>query len=240
MTAMAKFSTWTHRSVELYRKVFPIPCLLCGLAAEQDPLCSACIADLARLGPACERCALPLETSSICGQCLRNPPPQQKSFSLLHYEGGVRHCITGLKFHQQLAFANLFARLMSRPLLQRDSLPDCLIPIPLHPLRLRQRGFNQSLEVARQLSRTLAVDCRPGLLKRVKATRAQSELKFKQRKANLRGAFQCSSNTLPEHIALIDDVMTSGHTSAEAAKTLLNHGAKTVEVWTIARVIRHY
>lgn len=240
MTVMAKFSALTHRSLELYRKVFPIPCLLCGLATQRDPLCQACIAELARLGPACKRCALPLQTAQICGQCLRAPPPQQASFSLLRYQDGVRRCITGLKFHQQLAFANLFARLMSQSLEQREQLPDCLIPVPLHPMRLRRRGFNQSQEVARQLGKILNIECRPDLLQRIKATRAQSELKFKQRKANLRGAFQCTSGTLPEHIALIDDVMTSGHTSAEAAKTLLNHGAKCVEVWTIARAIRHY
>jgi len=240
VTAMAIFSALTHRSLELYRKVFPIPCLLCGLTTERDPLCQACIADLANLGPACKRCALPLESAQICGRCLRKPPPQHASFSLLRYQGGVKRCITGFKFHQQLAFANLFAKLMSEQLRHRDTLPDCLIPIPLHPVRLRRRGFNQSLEVARQLGKTLNIACRPDLLKRVKATRAQSDLKFKQRKANLHRAFQCTSTTLPEHIALLDDVMTSGHTSAEAAKTLLNQGAKCVEVWTIARAIRHY
>lgn len=240
MTVMAKFSSLTHRSLELYRKVFPIPCLLCGLPAERAPLCPACICDMTRLGAACERCALPLETAQICGQCLRNPPPQQYSFSLFRYQDGIRRCITGFKFHQQLAFANLFATLMSEQLQHRETLPDCLIPIPLHPMRLRRRGFNQSLEVARKLGKLLHIDCRPELLRRIKATRAQSELKFRQRKANLRGAFQCTSTSLPEHIALLDDVMTSGHTSAEAAKTLLNHGAKCVEVWTIARAIRHY
>lgn len=240
MTVMAKFSTLTHRFLELYRKVFPIPCLLCGLATERDPLCQACIADLAYLGPACPRCALPLQTAQICGQCLFAPPPQHLSFSLFRYQGGIRRCITGFKFHQQLAFAHLFANLMSEQLQHREKLPDCLIPIPLHAMRLRRRGFNQSLEVARQLVKLLNIDCRPDLLRRIKATRAQSDLKFRQRKANLRGAFQCSSTKLPEHIALLDDVMTSGHTSAEAAKTLLNQGAKCVEVWTIARAIRHY
>lgn len=240
MTVMAVFSTLTHRSLELYRKVFPIPCLLCGLATERDTLCEACIADLALLGPACERCALPLKTARICGHCLRSPPPQAASFSLFRYQDGVKRCITGFKFHHQLGLAKVFASMMSQQLQLRETLPDCLIPIPLHSSRLRRRGFNQSLEVARQLAKTLNIDCRPDLLQRVKATRAQSELKFRQRKANLRGAFQCSSTSLPEHIALVDDVMTSGHTSAEAAKTLLKQGAKCVEVWTIARAIRHY
>lgn len=240
MTVMAVFSSLTHRSLELYRKVFPIPCLLCGLESEREPLCQACIADLALLGPACQRCAMPLRSAQICGRCIQSPPKQDHSFSLFRYQGSVRRCITDLKFQQQLALAGLFAKLMASALEQRQTLPGCLIPIPLHSFRLRQRGFNQSHEVGRVLAQLLGIDYSPEFLRRIKATRPQSELKFKQRRHNLSGAFQCPVRQVPEHIALIDDVMTSGHTSAEASKILRRHGAKTIEVWTIARVISHY
>lgn len=196
--------------------------------------------ELPLLGPACQYCAMPLESAQICGRCLQAPPIQQHSFSLYRYEGAVRRCITGFKFHQQLQFAELFAEQMARLLAQRDTLPDCLLPIPLHPIRLRQRGFNQAHEVARRLAIWLDVDYQPGLLQRVKLTRSQSQLSFAERKKNLRHAFRCGEARLPSHIALIDDVMTSGHTSAAAASVLHQKGAQIIEVWTIARAISHY
>ncbi len=240
MTVMAVFSTLTHRSGELYRKLFPIPCLLCGLPAEHDPLCQACAAELPLLGPACLRCAMPLESAQICGRCLMQPPVSAHSFSLYRYQAAIKRCITSFKFHQQLQFADFFASRMQQQIALREDLPDSLIPIPLHPLRLRQRGFNQAHEIARRLAQSLKLQCQPGLLQRVRYTRSQSQLSFKQRGQNLRRAFSCCTETVPAHIAIIDDVMTSGHTSAEAAKVLQQHGAETIEVWTIARAISHY
>lgn len=237
---MAVFSALTHRSKELYRKLFPIPCLLCGLPAHEAPLCQACIAELPRLGTACQRCAMPLKSAQICGHCLHSPPNQDLSFSLYRYQGPVKRCITGFKFHQQLQLAGLFADRMAGALCHRQALPDCLLPIPLYPMRLRRRGFNQALEVASGLARRLDIDCRPDLLQRVKNTPSQSQLSYRDRKQNIRRAFECPIASLPAHIALIDDVMTSGHTSAEAARTLRRHGAQIIEVWTIARAISHY
>ncbi len=237
---MAFFRALTHQSLELYRKVFPIPCLLCGLPSHASALCKACMAELPRLGPACQRCAMPLQSAQICGRCLRSPPVQDKAFSLYCYQGSVRRCITGFKYHQQLHNGDMFAANMAAVLSERNTLPDCLVPIPLHPLRLRQRGFNQAVELARMLSAELGVPCRTDLLQRQKYTRSQSQLPFRQRRRNIRGAFRCEAVSVPEHIALIDDVMTSGHTSAEAARTLRRRGAQIIEVWTIARTISHY
>lgn len=240
MTVMAVFSTLTHRTLELYRKLFPIPCLLCGLPSQEDPLCQACAAELPLLGSACHRCAMPLESAQICGSCLKQPPVSDHSFSLYRYEAAIKRCITSFKFHQQLQFADFFASRMQQQIALRDDLPDCLIPIPLHPLRLRQRGFNQAHEIARRLAQALNVQCQTGLLNRVRYTRSQSQLSFKQRRQNMRRAFACCAESVPAHIAIIDDVMTSGHTTAEAAKVLQLHGAETIEVWTIARAISHY
>lgn len=237
---MADFSALTHRSGELYRKLFPIPCLLCGLPAADTPLCQACIGELPWLDKACQRCGLPLQSAQICGHCLHSPPIQQHSFSLLRYQAAVPRCITRFKFHQQLQFADFFAMQMAKQLQQRDSLPQCLIPIPLHPRRLRSRGFNQSLEVASRLGKTLGIACRPELLQRVRNTPSQSQLHFRERQRNIRHAFACSAAPLPTHIALIDDVMTTGQTVAEAARVLQRRGVQIIEVWTIARAISHY
>lgn len=237
---MAGFSALTHRIGELYRKLFPIPCLLCGLPGDREPLCQACAAELPLLGPACPRCAKPLESAQICGQCLQQPPAADLSFSLFRYQDAVKRCITGFKFHQQLQFADFFAARMQSSLASRSTLPDCLVPIPLHPLRLRQRGFNQAQEIARRLAKGLGIQCCPELLQRVRFTRSQSQLSFKQRRSNVRRAFRCTDAVPAPHVAIIDDVMTSGHTTAEAAEVLQQNGARTIEVWTIARAISHY
>ena len=196
--------------------------------------------ELPQLGPACQRCAMPLQSAQICGRCLRSAPVQDKAFSLYRYEGSVRRCITAFKYHQQLHKGDMFAANMAAVLSGRDRLPDCLVPIPLNPLRLRQRGFNQASELARNLSAELGLPCRPDLLRRQKYTRSQSQLSFRERQRNIRGAFRCEALSVPEHIALIDDVLTSGHTAAEAATTLRRQGSKIIEVWTIARAISHY
>jgi ComF family protein len=171
---------------------------------------------------------------------LKSAPAQTISFSLYRYQGSVRRCITAFKYQQQLPLAQLFAQQMASALSTRQDLPDCLIPIPLHQRRLRQRGYNQAAEVAKILASKLNLDYRPELIRRVKSTQSQSTLTFKQRKKNMRQAFSCKSAELPSHIALIDDVMTSGYTCGEAANLLKRHGVKTIEVWTIARAIRHH
>jgi ComF family protein len=237
---MAFFSTLTHQSRKLYRKVLPIPCLLCGLPGDQHPLCQHCVDDLPLLGPACPRCAMPVQSAQTCGHCLQQPPVFDQSFSLYRYQEGVKRCIVSFKFHQQLQFAGFFAAQMAQVLCARSTLPDCLIPVPLHPMRLRQRGFNQAYELAYRLAKALDINCRPDLLQRIRYTRSQSQLSLTQRRRNMRQAFHCAATRLPARIALVDDVMTSGITTAEASRVLRRKGAQHIEVWTIARAISHY
>lgn len=129
---------------------------------------------------------------------------------------------------------------MAKQLRQRRSLPQLLVPVPLHPKRLRQRGFNQSLEIAKSLGRQLHIAVDKNALQRVIDTPSQHSLPYSQRRKNMKNAFQTTKPKLPSHIALIDDVLTSGHTVGEAAKVLQRCGVDTIEVWTIARAIRHY
>ena len=236
---MANLLSLTQQFRQLYRKVFPIPCLLCGLATDDQALCESCIAELPVIQQCCIHCAIPIEQGQICGQCLKKPPIQDSSLSLYRYEQAVPRMMSALKYHRQIQLADICAR----EFIAYHSLatpPDLLLPIPLHPSRLRQRGYNQSLLFADTLAQLLKIPCRPELLKRVKKTATQTQLNAKQRHKNMRQAFKYDSSFVPEHVAIIDDVMTSGATTHEAARVLKRAGVETIEVWTIARAISHY
>jgi ComF family protein len=174
----------------------------------------------------------------LCGQCLNSPPEQDASFSLFRYQDPIDRLIADLKYHDKLALTHLFAMQMAQQLKQRPK-PELLLPIPLHPRRLRGRGFNQSLELAKQLSRQLDIPVRHDILSRVRDTPPQASLPFSERKRNMKQAFQIHHTNIPAHIALIDDVLTTGHTANVAAKLLRKAGVDTIEVWTIARTIKH-
>lgn len=229
-----------HQLRRLYNKLFAQPCFLCGDLVETAAICMACTADLPLLGPACQRCALPLTIQGVCGQCQQNPPLQQATFAVYRYQPPIDKCITAFKFHRQLSLNAFFVQAMLQQQQIRDALPDCLIPIPLHPHRLRHRGFNQSAELAKSLGKQLGIAVDLYQLKRIRHTAPQSGLAFKARQRNIKQAFRYSAESPPKHVALIDDVMTTGQTVAEASRCLLQGGVKHVEVWTIARTIRHY
>lgn len=231
----------THHFVELYSKLLPIPCFLCGDFSQHDALCKSCCADLPWLSQCCQRCALPLPVDGVCGSCLSQPPPQDKTFALFRYESPINHCIAAFKFQQQLVFIRQFAALLaSRQQQRQESLPQLLIPIPLHPSRLKQRGYNQSAQLADALSKRLSIPVNKTSLIRQRNTQPQSGLRGSQRRHNLKQAFALPKPLPYNHVALIDDVYTTGHTVAEASRCLQQSGVKQVEVWTIARAIRHY
>jgi len=175
----------------------------------------------------------------LCGHCLTNPPEQQLSFSLFTYQEPIDRLIIDLKFHEKLYLSQFFATKMAQQLKSRP-LPELLIPIPLHPNRLRQRGYNQSLELAKALSKQLNIPISNDYLSRIIDTQSQSSIPFKQRKKNIQHAFKLDQSQVPTHIALIDDVLTTGHTANEAAKLFRHAGTTMIEVWTIARTIRHH
>ena len=223
---------------QLYSNLLPIPCRLCGVSCQHHALCDACINDLPLLGHACPRCAMPTPHSQLCGRCLNKPPQQDFSFSLFHYQEPIKGLIADFKYHDKLYLGQLFAHLMTKPLSHRH-LPQLLIPIPLHSKRLRQRGYNQSLELAKALSKSLKIPISNQFLTRTKNTAPQASLPFEQRKNNIQHAFSLMNENIPSHIVLIDDVLTTGHTANAAVKTLRQKGVETIEVWTIARTIRH-
>ncbi|BDU14920.1 ComF family protein [Lysobacter auxotrophicus] len=226
---------WSSRLLD---RLLPSRCLVCDERGSNGRvLCAYCHESLPWLAAACSRCALPLGTGSgPCGDCLRRPPPQHATRSPFLYRTPLDRLLPRAKFHGDLAGLRLLSGLMGDGLVDADR-PLALVPIPLHRDRLRRRGYDQALELARPLARRLGVPLRDDLLRRVRATAAQSRLDAGARRRNLRGAFEvCAGPPLPAHVALVDDVMTTGATARSAATALLRAGVARVDVWVCARV----
>jgi ComF family protein len=216
--------------------MLPSFCTLCGdrVAAARD-FCPGCASALPYLPHACPVCALPYTGVGPCGQCQRRPPPFIATVALFRYASPIDRLIIGLKFHAQLVHARTLGALMADHLAARTGpLPQLIIPMPLHRTRLRSRGFNQALELARPLARCLGIPLDHGTLVRHRATSPQTDLPVAARARNVRAAFQATRDLRGLHVALVDDVMTTGHTAAAAAGALRKAGAD-VEVWVLAR-----
>jgi ComF family protein len=218
-------------------------CLLCDEPAEAEmPICVACETDLPWLGDHCQTCALPLlATGLTCGECLLEPPAFEQVVVPWLYGFPVDSLITRFKHNAKWPFGHLLADVLGEYLQHRfdEGLPrpDVLLPVPLAGKRLRQRGFNQSAMLARWLSQSLDLPCEETVLRRIKETDAQQDLDAKARKHNLRNAF----NLMPDaqikdrHLALVDDVLTTGATAQALARLLINAGAARVDVYCLAR-----
>ena len=232
--AIAMVDGWRR----LLRRAWPAHCLACGGRGEAGrDLCAACHAALPWLQVACPRCALPLPTpAEACGECLRNPPALDAIHAAFLYAPPLDRLLPRFKFHGDLAAGRLLAALMreTAPRFPRNAV---IVPIPLHRKRLRTRGYDQALELAKPLAATCGLPLRDDLLHRARATAAQSRLHADQRKRNLRNAFEVDASiALPACAVLIDDVMTTGATLHAAAKALRKAGVAHVEAWVCARV----
>lgn len=221
----------------LHAWLLPWRCLLCGdTGANGLDLCAACAAELPGNTSCCARCALPLPSpAALCGVCQRKPPPWDAAWAPFRYGWPLDRLEARYKFGRDLAAGRTLARLWQRmpPVVTR---PALILPVPLHRARLRQRGYNQALELARPLGRALDIPVRHDLLLRARATAAQTELDAAARRRNVRGAFVLREGaTLPPHVALLDDVMTTGATLAECARVLRRAGVRQVQVWALAR-----
>ena len=234
----------------------PPCCALCGEAHQldgsalsgNDLLCAHCRTDFfSQQTKRCSRCALPLpatETSKLCGDCLQQPPHFDATCAVCDYEPPFDELVVRFKFHRQLHLAALFATtLRDHAIEQAHTLPDLLCPVPLGALRLSERGYNQSLEIARHLSKLLGIPCQPELLVRTKETPPQSSLAQDARHFNLRDAFTAHPEWQHaiegQHIGVIDDVMTTGTTLNETAACLKHFGASKVSNLIFARTPRN-
>ena len=193
------------------------------------------------LGPHCRHCGVPLASANdhVCGACIRRPPPFARTVCPLRYEFPAKRLVQSFKFNRQLAAGRVLSHLLCEAVTLREAeLPDMLVPVPLHNFRLLKRGFNQAYEMAAYAGRVLGITVRADALRRRRNTPAQSGLSRKQRRSNLRGAFYWRGWPKPgRHVALVDDVMTTGATLSECTRVLKRAGAKRVDVWMAARAV---
>ncbi|WP_223577332.1 ComF family protein [Kangiella taiwanensis] len=221
-------------------------CSFCGLQQSELGICDPCLSAIEPMGRSCMTCASPIEAGHIthkslndansCGQCVKKPPAFDKVIAATRYKFPVDKALSELKFNKQLHYARSLSHVLERRIrlsYEDTPLPQALVAIPLHPKRLSERGFNQSDIITRHLSNSLGIQL-SNALTRVKDTPHQIGLSEKQRRKNLNNAFYLRKS-LPTHIALIDDVVTTGSTVSEAAKLCLNSGVKTVDVWCLAK-----
>ncbi|WPP00325.1 ComF family protein [Pseudomonas sp. HR96] len=221
-------------------------CLLCGDRAEAAlALCAPCTLELPWLRERCRRCALPMAIDGLlCGQCSRRRPAFRRVEVPLLYAYPVDGLVTRFKHQARWPIGRLLGELLGQWLQHRFSedlvRPDCLMPVPLAPRRLRQRGFNQAALLARWLGAVLAIPCAEGTLLRPRETTAQQDLPARARRHNLRQAFRVAADAAVNgrHIALIDDVLTTGATAQAAARCLLDAGARQVDVYCLARTAK--
>jgi len=218
------------------RPRLPTLCYLCNHYHQgKEALCSTCFQLLKPIQQACSICRLPLvdDTFLLCGRCLREPPLFDCAYTHYYFEEPLRSLLHDFKYHQSLFLRQVLAKLMLDAI-PDNYRPDCLIPVPLHPKRLRRRGFNQAAELTKLLATTLQIPYQLNLCEKVINTTPQVALNRRQRQSNLRHAFIAKANPYV-HVTLIDDLLTTGSTANELARVLKKQGVKQVDIWCCAR-----
>lgn len=228
---------WLDIVSTVKRALLARDCVLCAGRSGGEFLCAGCAADLPRPDGACPQCAGPSARGERCGACLASPPAFDATIAVWRYEFPVDRLILALKYGQRLALAEgLGEALASRVAALRA---DALVPMPLARRRLAERGFNQALEIGRHVARRTGIALEPQLAERTRETASQTDLPHDARAANVRGAFACTGDVAGRVLAVVDDVMTTGASLEELARTLKRAGATRVENWVIARTWLH-
>ena len=200
--------------------------------------CPRCLERLASVNRACRLCGLENKgDSEICAVCLYDPPRWQRLIAPLQYRGLARELLLQLKFNESLYQANTLASTVIKSFVTTRP-PEVLLPVPLHHNRFIDRGFNQALEITRILSSQLQIPHDSHSLLRIRDTQAQAGLTANQREKNILKAFVCNNDAAYQHVAVVDDIVTTGSTANEITKTLHRAGIKTVEIWGLARVVK--
>lgn len=222
----------------------PGRCWLCHLPLHLTfhGLCSHCLRSLPPLPPCCPQCGLPAPGHRPCGRCLQNPPPWQALVAVTAWRPPLSRLVSQLKFSAVTALSVMLARLILLSWLQARRnrglpRPDILLTVPLHGRRAWRRGFNQTTLLARPLARWLQSRYLPQGITRLRAGAVQHQLTARARRKNLRGAFCLEIDVRGRHIALIDDVVTTGSTAAEISRLLLAEGAASIQIWCLCRTL---
>jgi len=222
------------------RRAVPTQCAICHGWGD-DRVCAACRRCHAAPVARCERCALQVpDTIAVCGACLREPPPYDSALAALAYAHPWDRLIAPFKFHAALDLAPALARCLVDAWTRRQlPHPGLLLPVPLSAQRQRERGYNQSWEIARRVAVHIGTRADAGLLLRMRDTPHQLAFPVERRAANVQGAFAVEPTRTDElrgrHVAVVDDVMTTGATAAEIARSLKQAGAAQVTLCVLAR-----
>ena len=221
----------------------PQHCTLCAAVSGRALVCAECAADLPAIACGCPVCALPAAEPAICGECAGSPPPFAATISAFVYAFPVDRLIQRIKYGGAIALVDwagtALADAVRGPLERRDPAlrPQTIVALPLAAARQRERGFNQAAEIAARVAAATALSS-SAPLERIRAGPPQAALPWTARHGNVRGAFTVRGNVRGLRIALVDDVMTTGATLAEASRALLEAGAQRVECWVVARTPR--
>jgi len=221
-------------------------CFLCAASRiKNHGLCEACLKDLPWLpAKSCTKCGLS-SGGQVCGSCLSTPPYFDATHAVFLYNYPIDAVIQRYKYGDTVSLSHTFGQLMSEKICLVNSQEniDLMIPMPMHPTRLKQRGFNQALEIAKVANQALNKNNKTKLdyksVKRQTLTPSQASLPIKKRVKNIKGAFMVNADFSGKRIAIVDDVMTTGASLNELAKTLKQAGATHVECWVIARTLPH-
>ena len=221
--------------------LWPRLCVLCGqLSRNNINICHDCEKELPTVLTCCRQCAstLPPSTSlDLCGKCIQNPPPFDTTIALYHYHHPIKQMLAALKFNSQLHYAQLMGQLLLKRIkegYQHHKLPACIVPMPIHYRRLRQRGFNQAVEIARPIVKALKIPMALNHCRRIRDTPPQRLTPAKLRQYNVKNAFRVKPFNI-DHIAVIDDVITTGATATELCRQLRASGVKRIDLWCCAR-----
>jgi ComF family protein len=213
-------------------------CFLCaGPDGGHEVICMGCLSDLVFNTDACPACAKPDSASRMCADCLNQPRTfVDNTWAIFQYNYPVNRLIQYLKFKQGIGVANYLGNILSQLFFNNGvTPPDCIMPVPLHSSRLIARGYNQSVELARPLSKRLGIKLDTVSCVRIRATAPQTDLPPNKRKQNVRNAFSMSEKAPYDHVLLVDDVITTGSTVNELARILRYTGVKKIDVLTCAR-----
>jgi ComF family protein len=217
------------------QRLLPRRCLLCDAPTAGSWACDGCACELPYLPPArCAVCALPLASATVCGACMNRPPAFDRLSAVFAYDFPVNALIHAFKYGGRLALAPALGEALASA---GAPVADVLVPVPLAPRRLRERGFNQALELARIVSRRHGIPILAGACRRVADTPPQVALPWRERAKNVRRAFACDAALSGSRVAVVDDVVTTGATLNEVARSLRQAGAVSVAGWVLARTL---
>lgn len=224
--------------IKLLNWLLPNTCLVCSLPTNRH-FCPPCFQELPWIVNPCLTCAIEMLPSSLnqCGECMIHPPAIDRAIVLFRYQGAIISLINQLKFRKKLLIAQPLGELLANhiPQVCQNDLPSLILPVPLHLKRLRARGYNQALEIARPIKKVLGIPIDYKHVKRTKMTAPQTLIEANERALNVRRAFSVVKEFAVDHIAIVDDVTTTFSTVNELAKTLKQNGVRRVEAWCVAK-----